>query len=88
MANILVCNVEEQHQTCNIQTARKVVLLHFDEPKANAFQKCLDDNIMSIIRGSSDNFVCSAMHVGKVVNSSVHIVGYRLFTYVDSKKNT
>ena len=57
-------------------------------PRLMHFKKCLDDNIMSIIQGSSYNFVHSAMHVGKVVNSSVYIVGYRPFTYVDSKKNT
>ena len=76
---VLVCNVKKQQHTYSIQTAHKELLLDFDDAEANAFKESFGEDIMNIIRGCSVHFMRSAMRVAKLVNSSVHGVGYRLF---------
>ena len=71
--------MSKNKSTYNIQTAHKEVMLDFDDTEANAFQESFGEEVMSIIRGRSAHFMCSAMHVAKVVNLSVQSVGYRLF---------
>ena len=83
--NVLVNNVKKQQHAYNIQTSHKEILLDFDDAEANAFQESFGEDIMRIIRGCYVHFLRSAMRVAKVVNSSVHSVGYRLFMSISKR---
>ena len=83
--NVFASNVKKQQSTYNIQTSHKEILLDFDDAEANVFQESFDEDIMRIIRGCHVHFLCSAMRVAKVVNSSLHSVGYRLFMSISKE---
>ena len=73
---VLSCNVKHLHPRYELKAAHKEILLDFDEAEANGFKETFGEEISTILRGCSVNFLRSAM---RIANSSVASVGYQIF---------
>ena len=77
--SVLTHNVKRQYKDYDINRMHKEILLDFDDVESRAFIDTFGEPISNLLRVCSVHFICLAMRVAKLVNSSTISPGYHIF---------